>query len=472
MAEVDEAPASFFDFFSADLFENVLKCFSLLPNSKSWETHVRLGDVSRLLPLQGEFGSFTKSRFDTLRVSERKFSPQILPHGAHLWTHSLYVARKYILAGGGQSLKKLVVDTPDISVGSEYILEDFVNHCPNVTSLSITLGGIYWARKFGQQIEKLQVRVDYPLHSPWNFPDLRELHMTMKTDHICPGFWKYIGRSLEKLVVSFHVNSVDNVGDIGEHCRKLKVISLGEGYYRAISATVSLLASYGDQLEHALLSMMNEKQILEVIEACPNARFDLHDFFWPFSSAGIDLIGPKLDCIVGFKFTVADGDDPTRQHVWDKCNKIRKLEVSNGEFECMQKFFSKPKAVLKDLRFDFDRNASEENWHNVMKVCAEETNCIEHFTFWGPLFYGDASRKFLMANRASLKSISMGPYNYGAGEKLNELLDSFLALPALEELYINCTIPSDKLKTLFERGIYWKRNARDSDVVYPLLDQN
>jgi len=168
MAEVDEAPASFFDFFSADLFENVLKCFSLLPNSKSWETHVRLGDVSRLLPLQGEFGSFTKSRFDTLRVSERKFSPQILPHGAHLWTHSLYVARKYILAGGGQSL-----------IGSEYILEDFVNHCPNVTSLSITLGGIYWARKFGQQIEKLQVRVDYPLHSPWNFPDLSILLTTL-----------------------------------------------------------------------------------------------------------------------------------------------------------------------------------------------------------------------------------------------------------------------------------------------------
>jgi len=53
---------------------------------------------------------------------------------------------------------------------------------------------------------------------------------------------------------------------------------------------------------------------------------------------------------------------------------------------------------------------------------------------------------------------------YGSSEELDELLDLLFELPALEELFFNCAMPDDKLKTLKKRGIYWKYDSFAPDI--------
>jgi len=135
------------------------------------------------------------------------------------------------------------------------------------------------------------------------------------------------------------------------------------------------------------------------------------------------------------------------------------------DIEEVKSIFSTPKQELKDLRVIFGDEIHAENVQKAMKVCAEGTKCIEKLIYYGPEFYGDGPKKFLDTNRATLKYISLGRIHYAADEKLDKLLDSFLELPALEILYINCMIPGDKLKSLRERGIYWKSDMDTPDMV-------
>jgi len=88
--------------------------------------------------------------------------------GHHLWTSSIDVARKYILAGGGESLETLVVGEHMFKMkrDGDGLINDFVEHCPNVTSLSIAEKGSSWVSAFGKQLVKLELRTDFPIEFP------------------------------------------------------------------------------------------------------------------------------------------------------------------------------------------------------------------------------------------------------------------------------------------------------------------
>jgi len=64
---------------------------------------------------------------------------------------------------------------------------------------------------------------------------------------------------------------------------------------------------------------------------------------------------------------------------------------------------------------------------------------------------------FIEKNRAALRYISLGN-DFGEGNmKLDELLQSFLQLPALDDLYVDYEIPGDILTGLRSNGAYWSR---------------
>lgn len=95
-----------------EAFDNLLRCFSDMPNTSKWETHIEVGDVLELLAVHGEFGSFIKSQFTTLCVSKTKYCDGKmccfswkLRNEQHLWMDNIDVALKFILAGGGESLQ-------------------------------------------------------------------------------------------------------------------------------------------------------------------------------------------------------------------------------------------------------------------------------------------------------------------------------------------------------------------------------
>jgi len=207
-AEENKASTFIIDKLSTEIFENVLRFVSRLPNSNKWETHIDLSDLLELIAVNSEFASFLKSRFTTLCVSptknctaENEWLEWVDLRGPHIWTNSIDVAHKYILAGGGQSLDTLVVAIPVCLAGREGLADDFVTHCPNVKSLSIAESGQTWAHKFRNQIDKLEVRVGTSMDLPPYIPKLKELNLNLYDVDMPPGFWQTIGCSLEKLGV-------------------------------------------------------------------------------------------------------------------------------------------------------------------------------------------------------------------------------------------------------------------------------
>jgi len=172
----------------------------------------------------------------------------------------------------------------------ENLVDDFVNHCPKVTSLSVGEDGdTVWTNKFGSQLEILEVSAGVPISIPEHPPALRELTMDTYV-----GNWdllRAIGGSLERLVINM-MNGYhgDEAGKIKLHCPNLKSISL-HNHHPAVSR---LLASYGDQLEYALLYELDEYQINDVAVACPNARFHLNIPCEDLSSPTLNLIGHRL----------------------------------------------------------------------------------------------------------------------------------------------------------------------------------
>lgn len=73
-----------------------------------------------------------------------------------------------------------------------------------------------------------------------------------------------------------------------------------------------------------------------------------------------------------------------------------------------------------------------------MNYCAEGPKRVEKLIGYGKTFYRDSMAKFLEDNKPSLSSILVANASYRDAEKeSDELLDSFLDLPALEELVLN-----------------------------------
>jgi len=91
-----------------------------------------------------------------------------------------------------------------------------------------------------------------------------------------------------------------------------------------------------------------------------------------------------------------------------------------------------------------------------MAACSKGTKCIEKLIYEGPGLSVDSLNPFFEANSASLSSVLVR-------NTCNALLDSFLTLPALEEVaftvetvgeFPECIMPEDTLKALEKRGIY------------------
>jgi len=97
-----------------------------------------------------------------------------------------------------------------------------------VKALSIAENGTTWVQKFGNQIEKLEVRLFFTQDLAIHIPNLSELNLFLCNANIPAGFWQSIGYSLEKLTVKRLSNAVE-LKKIMRYCGGLRSISLGDG---------------------------------------------------------------------------------------------------------------------------------------------------------------------------------------------------------------------------------------------------
>lgn len=104
-----------FDSVPVGVFNCALRLSSGIHKPKNWETHIAVSNLLRVFAGCGNSGISLKSRFNTLCISkikhcyvENKNFGWQLCNEPHIWTDSIDVARKYILAGAGDSLQTLV----------------------------------------------------------------------------------------------------------------------------------------------------------------------------------------------------------------------------------------------------------------------------------------------------------------------------------------------------------------------------
>lgn len=205
------SPAFFLDAFPKEVLDNVLRHFSLLPKVKDWVPHIPLESISGLYGVAGQLGKFMKTRFNTLYISSpfdsyvynetRKWKDT---KGSTLCTNNSDVARRFVQAGGGQSLLTVIVgfDIHDRDDGTE-IADDFLSSCPNVRSLRVCDKRGVWVSRFAGQLEELSIITATPnvVRSCCN---LRELSLSLDRDFVGSiNIWEEIGSSLECLNLGF-----------------------------------------------------------------------------------------------------------------------------------------------------------------------------------------------------------------------------------------------------------------------------
>jgi len=210
-------------------------------------------------------------------------------------------------------------------------------------------------------------------------------------------------RSLERLVIhEFYDQRDDDVDKMKLHCPNLKSVSLRGRSSEDSPAITRLLASYGERLEYALLYWLNDDQIRDVATACPNARFRVyggHGF--GLSHSCLNLIGPRLEG-VRFDYTEnveMDGFLVEWRKAWNQCVNLRHLDFNPTKVEDVQAIISTPK-------------------NHLVSIALTSNDLFE---------------------REDVKKVM--------------LLQLFLQLTALEELYVDYDIPQDIQRSLHNNGV-------------------
>lgn len=338
-------------------------------------------------------------------------------------------------------------------MGIENDVDDFRKNCPNVSSLSIAENGKSWVHKFGRQLETLQIcsGCAAPIYS--TVAALSELTLGCLDVKRSADFWQRIGRSLKSLTVCAPISGVSKVYNIKEHCRYLEIIHLHGSGRKEVAAIASILTSYGDQLEFASLYNMKESQLRIVAGACPNARFRLYNLKNSLSYAGLNSIGHRLEVIFIFELLYSKNLVEWTK-AWGKCKNLRELYIVGCNKKVLETIFAAVKEQLIVLRIaNRDLDAKE-----VLDICTKGTIRVEDFIFEVHGFCRESYAKFFDANRASLSYVSVR-YHYGASRDWDKLVGSFLKFPALKELYLDYEIPEYALKSLVNRGVYWKKTG-------------
>jgi len=220
-----KSPKFFLDSFPKEILENVLRFFSRLPRAEDWVPHIPLDSIIELYGVTGRLGEFMKPRFNTLCISKSFKSNYEIENchwkkrkGPMLWTKDLDVARRFVLAGGGQSLHTVIVgrEMYNEDLGIE-IADDFLRNCPNVKSLSIEDKKGDWLKRFGGQLEHLDIITGSSVAIAENCTNLRELGLSLDDlgaddDSMLDEFyiWADIGGNLECLTLSWLIEDEEN----------------------------------------------------------------------------------------------------------------------------------------------------------------------------------------------------------------------------------------------------------------------
>jgi len=461
--------------------------------------------IIELYGVNGELGTLMKTRFTTLCISSefKNFRETIWKKrtGEMLYTNEMDVARRFVLGGGGQNLRTIIVGAgmyagdseskselesesdggPDCTGDCEAdrenepnIVDDFLKSCPNVISLSVYDEKGEWASKFGDQLESLEIETDKSSGIIDSCRNLRELNLYAPHAEDLQD----IGDKLECL--KFHSSDDDDHSDsatlfrstwdmeaIAKYCRNLRSFTFNDAadYENTWNDAISsLLASYGDQLEYCEVKNMYDDDLTTITSACKNVRFHVsvsndEENIYPT----LKVLGSQLDKIeVDLS---SDGDESPDyysdlRNAWNECVNVRELDAMNCNIEHAKAIMAVPKEHLTKLYICPVWAMEEEEVKKLLDIFSEGTVAVEEFVYHGhrsrPCV--DAMEKFVARNRSSLREFSI----YGNDLEMDAYLPLLLKCPALESVRgfgDECKFDQSMLITLRSRGVACFHNS-------------
>lgn len=452
----DKRPPTFYiDMLPTEVVDNVFRFFSRLPVAEQWENHIPLKDVVELYRFGGAFIRLFVNRFRTLCISrtidcwdENKIFKWKLRRERMLWTNNINVAHDFVLAGGGESLRTLIVGR---DMYYEYrdgtaLVDSFHARCPNLASLSIQEKGCVWTSRFGEQVKTIEIWTSSSRSISHYCTNLRELTV-MFSQKLLPGtkLWENIGPSLETLTIAYNEMLSREIGKIELHCRNIRRISIGDVSRDGKTSLSKLLASYGDQLQLAEIPCLNEVQWNSVMSVCTKARFHVAalglSVLDPYSLLpSLNIVGLQLEKVrVGGR--IFAGNITEFSHAWSKCDNLRELHIQVPNTEHIRAVFSTPKPQLKKMHLDFsffDDFMDDNEMIQVMKIISSGTKAVEAFSLTCSSyrdFSWDCLGSFFELKKSSLSYVSL-PFRYG-DEEIADILEILLGASVLKE--IHCT---------------------------------
>lgn len=432
-----------------DMIELVLKSSSRLPNNSNWENHISLSDVTKLFGVKGggDFRAALKGRFKTLCISnfnncqrESDDYKWKVKDGPMLWTNDINTAHAFVTAGGGQSLQNIIIgiNMYDPHFHGIGMANDFLEHCPKVTALSIVEEEPVWISRFGAKLDSLEIstgdhlnipkychqlkHLTFHSYRPWN-PYLSALHSLS----LCGNS----AATLQSLTVTGFYLPVEQILDIETRCRNLKRVRIQAIKDDEKLAVANLLASYGDGLEWAYVRDLSTAQLQRVVDSCENARFHLNIVNYDTGLTAISIIADKLQSL-SVNVGAYDGALPAFGPAWLTCGNLEELNIVGCRNEHMQAIMAAPKHKLKALNITIFESAREFDVRNIMESCAAGTCALEKLVFNACRMPTDALDK-LVKNNKSLANVVL-LYDTKIVVKMTEILNSCIKSPSLSEI--------------------------------------
>jgi len=456
-------PTCFLDILPTEVLDNVFRFFSRLPAGELWENHIPLKRVVDLYAVGGAFIRLFRNRFRTLCISrtidcwdENRILKWKLRGGRMLCTSDIAIAHDFILAGGGEFLHTLIVGRHmyDEKLHGTELVDNFRANCPNLASLSIQEQGSVWTSRFGENIEKYEIRTPSSFSFLRQCTNLREVTAMFPLNVLArPDLWEKIGKSLEALALTNSRIPTKVFGSIEKYCRNIRRISVWELSEEGKEAIAKLLASYADQLQYAEIYYLKEYQWNRVLSVCTKARFNVFALGAHSLIPSLNIAGYQMEKISAWGMPFA-GDEAEFRNAWNKCVNLNELRVQLDTFERFQLVLSTPKVHLKNISIDFDLSMDENEMKNIVKILSKGTTAVEKFSFtcrsrsmctwdiWGPFFE---------LNRSSLSQIYL-PFDY-QDKEVRDILEKLLCPSALKEITCNGSPDDSTMEIMAKFGI-------------------
>ncbi len=463
---------SYFNTLPCEVQENVVRFLSKKPKSNQWMHSISSSDIETICELKQNL--FTELQRN-VKILTKTRSSYLGARKSCLFTN--------ILAEFQSTISEVNIYSQSPFMRSSLLWVSVLENCSSLTSLSLSvrLDLETFHRllsRTGKNLKSFSVRLfgsqGFIAAMTKYCTSLEKLELLDPHENCIP-LWQSLNTSLKELNLQIWRSDPDtgNIPEVQKYCRSLISANVSLPWFCSTYEPIAeLYASYGNQLQSANLSSMNESLCAYVASKCQNARFtisSLNDVLQRMRTLGKNLSAVEFSCS-------ADTDIDDLKEISRCCPNIENLkyiETISITTSYLRALLCEPKPYLKHLDLRHGKGLDEETLKGLT-ICTgnlESFSCTVYFNSKIGFEGFAESNKRLQEIEIYLKPsrIDLGRSTVTATPVLHNINCSFKTNECLKEIKIQSTFPfkldriyggvqisafKNLFKPLISRGIY------------------